>query len=100
MAVADANYKFTFIDVGAYGSEGDSGVFAACEFGKRVLQDKMDFPENLPLSGMSSPVPFYFIGDDAFPLDKRILKPFAPRKPKKLTNEERIFNYRLSRARR
>lgn len=40
---------------------------------------------------------FVFIGDDAFAMNKNLLKPYSHRQ---LTYEEEIFNYRLSRARR
>ena len=41
--------------------------------------------------------PNYFVGDDAFSLTPNLMKPY----PKKgLSEEQRIFNYRLSRARR
>lgn len=98
MAVADANYKLTYVDIGAHGSEGDAGVFATCKFGKAILQDTLQFPEDSSIA--SNKLPFYFVADDAFPLNKRIMKPYVPRKPKQLTDAERIFNYRLSRARR
>jgi len=41
-------------------------------------------------------VPYYLVADDAFPLSKRISKPYSLRN---LTKAEIVFNYRLSRAR-
>lgn len=42
MAVCDHNYKFTLIDVGAYGSQNDAGVFAESEFGKLLKEGKLN----------------------------------------------------------
>lgn len=95
MAVADASYKFSFIDIGAYGSESDAHVFLASEFGKNIIDDQLDFPEDAVISGVK--LPFFFVADDAFPLGKRIMKPYGG---KTLTDEQQIFNNRLSRARR
>jgi hypothetical protein len=39
----------------------------------------------------------FLVGDDAFPLKTYLLKPYSHRS---LTYEQKIFNYRLSRARR
>ncbi|GFQ81134.1 DDE Tnp4 domain-containing protein [Trichonephila clavata] len=33
LAVVDADYKFTAIDVGSYGREGDDGIFLKSEIG-------------------------------------------------------------------
>ena len=41
--------------------------------------------------------PFFLVGDDAFPLRTWMMKPFSHRG---MSNEERMYNYRLSRARR
>ena len=41
--------------------------------------------------------PYTFVGDEAFPLKRYLMRPF----PKEVLDEtRRIFNYRLSRARR
>lgn len=95
MAVCDAKYRFTYFDIGAYGSEGDANVFKNSKFGQDVINDRQDFPDNTTVNGVK--LPFFYIGDDAFPLSKRIMKPYSS---KGLTAEEQIFNYRLSRARR
>ena len=42
-------------------------------------------------------MPYFLIVDDAFALCPTMIKPYSTRG---MTNEERIFNYRLSRARR
>ncbi|ODM62112.1 hypothetical protein Ocin01_20211 [Orchesella cincta] len=93
MGVADADYKFMYFDVGAYGSEGDSGVFKNCEFGKALNEKRLDLPPSRIVHGKL--IPLYFVADDAFPLAKHIQKPFKPpSKYRTLPEDERIFNYR------
>lgn len=93
MAVADANYKFIYVDVGAYGSEGDSAVFRSSDFWKGLVNNKITIPVSKPLFGKLTP--HFFVADDAFPLHKHILKPYKPKDRKTpLSLEERIFNYR------
>lgn len=98
MAVADSEYKFSYIDVGAYGSEGDATVFMNSEFGRSIVQNTIDLPEDIRFGSVN--MPFVFVADDAFPLTDRIMKPFSPPRGGRLTDAEKIFNYRLSRARR
>ncbi|XP_025194756.1 protein ALP1-like isoform X2 [Melanaphis sacchari] len=98
MAVVDANLNFVVIDVGSYGREGDSNVFKECAFGKQLYEDKLNIPEPVVLPNTSAnPQPYVFIGDEAFALHKNLLRPYPGRK---LTDSRRVFNYRLSRARR
>ncbi|XP_073509699.1 uncharacterized protein [Phyllobates terribilis] len=97
MAVADAHFKFVAIDVGAYGSTGDSRVFRSSQIGLQILQDGVTLPAPRPLPGSTHPVPFVMVSDEAFPLQTNLLRPY-PRRA--LNARRRIFNYRLSRARR
>ncbi|OXA45061.1 putative nuclease HARBI1 [Folsomia candida] len=99
MGLAAADYRFLFIDVGGYGSESDSQVFRSCELGRALYGELLDLPDDTTVFGKN--MPYFFVADDAFPLVRRIMKPFCPsRKGVRLTDEQRIFNYRLSRARR
>lgn len=54
-------------------------------------------PEPVSLDPDGPDIPYCIVADDAFPLKTHIMKPYSDRK---LTTAQRIFNYRLSRARR
>jgi len=57
----------------------------------------VSLPDPSPFPGEEIPFPYVFVGDEAFPLTNYIMRPYSR---KTLTDENRIFNYRLSRARR
>jgi hypothetical protein len=94
MAIGDADYKFVYVDIGAYGSENDSTIFRTSRFGKALAREQIGLPPDILLNGDS--LPFYFVADDAFPLHRRIIKPYTPSRTNPLSNEETIFNYRFS----
>ncbi|XP_018404615.1 PREDICTED: uncharacterized protein LOC108781197 [Cyphomyrmex costatus] len=97
MAAADAEYKFTWVDIGDYGSMSDGGVWAESAFGSALEKDSVDLPLPCLLPNSEITYPHFFVGDEAFPLKKYMMRPYSK---KDLGNPERIFNYRLSRARR
>lgn len=98
MAVCDANYCFTLFDIGAYGSNNDSGVLANSEMGARLENNTFNVPIAEELDGCSyKPLPYFLIGDEIFPLKSWLMRPFPG---KNSSEEERIYNYRHSRARR
>ena len=97
MAVAAADYKYLFVDIGANGSCADSGVFKETNLYKAVMDEYAGLPDPEPLPNDDCPVNYSFIGDDAFGLRPWLMKPHPSRG---LTKQKRIFNYRLSRARR
>lgn len=49
------------------------------------------------MEGISIEIPYFLLGDDAYPLKINIMKPYSKRG---LSKEERIYNYRHIRARR
>lgn len=97
MAVADANYKLIYTDIGSRGRNNDGGVFANCSFAAALENNTMDIPPPKPLPAREKAVPFCIVADDAFPLKPNIMKPFPFRNQ---DISQRTFSYRLSRARR
>ena len=99
MALVDADYKFLWIDVGSDGSSNDASIYNGSELkeGLESPNNICNLPEEKSLPGDDVPVPYYIVGDNAFGINKRLMNPFAIRH---MEHHERIFNYRLSRARR
>lgn len=98
MAVADSNYRFIYVDVGAYGSACDSSIFKESTLWKSIQEKRLELPPAKPLPGSEAPdVPYFLIGDEAFGLNTNLLRPFGG---KELSEKKKNFNYRLSRARR
>lgn len=84
-ALVDANYCFKYIEVGANCRANDSTIFRNSTLNAALLNGDLNFPQT-----------YVIVGDDAFPLRTNLLKPY----PGTLTIKQKIFNYRLSRARR
>ncbi|XP_036322524.1 protein ALP1-like [Rhagoletis pomonella] len=76
LAVCDANYTFTGIDIGAYGSQSDGGILWNSGFGKLLYNGKLDLPENSILPDTDISFPHYFVGDNAFPLKSFLMRPY------------------------
>ena len=57
----------------------------------------LNIPPPETIGQFASPFPYVLVADEAFPLKTYIMKPYARRG---LNATERLFNYRLSRARR
>ena len=69
-ALVDANYNFMFVDVGCQGRMSDSGVFTNTELYKKLETKTLSLPQPVPLNGREKSVPYFFIGDEAFPLSE------------------------------
>lgn len=97
MATCDADYNFTTIDVGGYGKQSDGGIFSRSTLGKLLDEKSLVLGGPRILPGTNHELPFFFVGDEAFPLTPYMMRPFPARG---ISFSKRLFNYRLSRARR
>lgn len=97
MGVADANYKLMYFDVCRNGRFSDGDVCNRCTFGQALATNQLRLPPPKALPGRAKPVPYVLVVDDAFAMQPNIMKPYAQRG---LIMIQRVFNYRLSRARR
>lgn len=98
MAIADAQYQFVAVDIGAYGRTNDSKVFKESSMGKVLYQGRFNIPDPRELPGTEGPLlPYVLVGDEAFLMCQNLLKPYGS---KRLNRTRKIFNYRLTRARR
>jgi len=98
LALVDANYRFISVDVGSYGKNSDSGIFGSSKLGKTLFKGKLNLPDDAKFPGSDIVTPYVIVGDEAFPLTKNLMRPFPGTQTHDI--EKRIFNYRLSRARR
>ncbi|XP_025266722.1 protein ALP1-like [Camponotus floridanus] len=98
MAIVDAHYRFIWVDIGDYGSLNDAGIWSHTTM-KQAFENNMLFiPEVRSLPNTNDLLPFSIVGDEGFPLKTYLMRPYA--KKNLQSNEQKVFNYRLSRARR
>lgn len=98
MACCDADGLFRIIESGYAGRNSDGGIFRASAIKYWLTHSGLDIPSlaRLPNDENECLFPFYFVGDEAFPLTSYLMRPYSKRI---LDNIKRIFNYRLSRGR-
>ena len=75
-----------YVDVGSKGRGSDGGIF-----------QNSSLYNALETNSLAIPTDFVIVGDDAFPLKTYLMKPYSRRN---MSLSERIYNYRISRARR
>ncbi|XP_046145946.1 uncharacterized protein LOC123989267 [Osmia bicornis bicornis] len=98
LVVIDSNYNIIYADVGCQGRISDGGVFHHAILSKKLEKKELALPRAVPLMGRTKPTPFVLVADDAFPLSTNLMKAFPGHHDK--CSPERIYNYRLCRARR
>nr|CAI5846557.1 unnamed protein product [Callosobruchus analis] len=91
MALVDANYVFTYVDVGCQGRTSDGGAFRNTVLDRKLLENDLMLPEDEPLPNYTQTTfPYVFVTD--------VVKPFQGLY--EADNDERVFSYLLSRTRR
>lgn len=99
LALVSADYKFIVIDVGSYGKNSDGAIFSSSALGKLLRSNQLQIPPDKALPETNILLPHVIVGDEAFPLSVNLMRPY-PGHQTANNEENRIFNYRLSRARR
>jgi len=81
MAVADSNYRFIYVNIGSYGKNCDSNIFKNCSLWSGIKNNEVRIPEEKCFLGTTSPkVPYILVGDEAFGLDRHLLRPYGGKK--------------------
>ena len=95
-AICDANYCFTLVDIGQFGSSNGNGVLANSSIGKLFEENRMKLPaeRHVPRC-LYTLLPYYLFGDEIFLLKRWLMKPFLG----KLTKEQCVYSYGHSRPR-
>ncbi|XP_039962355.1 putative nuclease HARBI1 [Bactrocera tryoni] len=97
MALVNAKYQFTMVEVGANGRVSDGDVYGNSNFAVMHEERKLKISPPVKPHGFDKELPFVFVADDAFALHENFMKPYSHRG---LTHQQLQYNYRVSRARR
>ena len=102
MAVVDAGYKFIMVDVGNYGSNSDTGIWKNSVIGRRHINHDLGLPPRklLPRYPEAGLIPHCLVGHEAFGLAQNMMRPYPRQQGLKLPEDQTVYNYRHSRARR
>ena len=103
MALVDADCKFTYVDIGDFGSNSDGGIFKNSKFGKAFMNNELGIPgpktlDHWPEGGV---LQHCVVADEAFLLRCDLMRPYPwTNNRQSLPEDQKILSYRLSRARR
>ena len=95
MAMCDARYCFTLVDIGNNGRDNDAQIFNNSAMGKALSNNELNVPSCSSIVGHT--LPYVVVADEIFALKPWLMKPYGG---KGLPQDKEIFNYRLSRCRR
>lgn len=98
MAIVDAQYQFLLCDFGTNGRVSDGGVLQNMKFFEMLRNNQLEIPSEEAVRNSQRRLPYVFVSDDAFPLRPDMMKPF--RQAELTSTDKKIYNYRVSRARR
>lgn len=98
LAIVNADYQFIMCDFGTNGRISDGGVLQNTIFYEKFQNRDLKISDMETVKDTSRKLPHVFVADNAFPLQINIMKPF--KQVDLVSVEKKIFNYRISRARR
>ena len=87
MAACDHEYKFTIVNIEAYGSENDGGIFARSSLGDAIDNDDLNLSANSAILSSSNQKMPYFFAVGAFKMSRHVMRSYPGRN---LTIERKI----------
>ncbi|XP_031784196.1 uncharacterized protein LOC116417109 [Nasonia vitripennis] len=97
LGMADAFRRSIWVSIGDFGSSNDAGVFQWSDSGQALNLGQIDLPTPTALPRTDTICPYFIVAVGAFPLKDYLMKPYT--RVMNLPIDQKIFNYRLSRAR-
>ncbi|XP_036144740.1 protein ANTAGONIST OF LIKE HETEROCHROMATIN PROTEIN 1-like [Monomorium pharaonis] len=97
-ALCDAEYRFIVLDIGAEGRQSDGGVFRKSKLYSALEENLLQIPPPKIVNVRGPVLPYVIVADEAFGLKNYLMRPYS--RSQNLDRKKKIFNYRLSRARR
>ncbi|XP_068231870.1 uncharacterized protein [Palaemon carinicauda] len=94
MALVDADCKFIIVGIGAHGKNSDGAIFRDSKLGKSLLSNTLNIPPPKALPNTNIVLPHVVVGDEAFPLNKNIMRPY-PRSQLANNEANEIYNYHI-----
>jgi hypothetical protein len=67
LATVDADYKVITVDVGAMGRFSNGSIFSSSFLVKKMMNHTLLLPAPAQLPTITDPMPYVFVGDEAFP---------------------------------
>lgn len=86
------------MDIGAEGRRSDGGIFMESKIGRHLVDNTLNLPPPKSIVEDGPRLPFIFVADEAFALSHFMMRPYP--RANNLNVQQKVFNYRLSRARR
>ncbi|CAH1983678.1 unnamed protein product [Acanthoscelides obtectus] len=74
LAMCDSDYRFTYINVGACGTDSDSNIFRRSSLFTKLQNGEIILPPPKPLPHTTEPLPYMIIGDAAFDIIGGVLQ--------------------------
>lgn len=77
LAMCYSDYQFIYINVGACGTDSDSTIFKESTLFTKINNGEIMLPPPKPLPYTTEPLPYMIIGDFAFGISNKVLRPYA-----------------------
>lgn len=76
MAISDAKYRFSVVDIGGEGRQSDGGIFRNSDIGRHFEEDHFMLPNAKPIEINGPALPYVLLADEAFPLTTYMMRPY------------------------